>query len=349
MKEVFAAGSSSILSSLYSTDSIFILAPISGVVVFQYQTGTIQNLFGSNTILPSTSESKDSTDYVDDIANSILAVYNDVSETIGLREMSNVDWSSLSGFTEIIYHWSNKAPTQVVVCEKGKSSYVRQIVDEITFSQVISNAKKQHDADNSRRYCKDTSVKKKNKTLKCTLQKTILPWLEIVNEGISRSFYIAWNDNIESFHSQNTIECFIIPFTTDIPKHNLHKHIRNISIIYQQVSDILSETELRGTKKSPSSQGEVPSELASIADQICGSAKAKRAQLKHKRTDLQTQLNAYDERSNNPNRVPIKKALEKCSHQIFDLDRIIKYTENEPSELSLDNLQQCQSYLESMT
>lgn len=348
VKEVFSAGNASILSSLYSTDSIFILAPISGVVVFQYQTGTIQYLFNSDTILPHTSESEAPTDHVDAIANSILSVYNDMSETIGPREMSNVDWNSLSKFTDIIYHWSNKSPGQVVVCENGKTSYIRQVVDDVAFSKVISKAKKLHDADTTRKYCKDTTVKKRSKTLKCTLQNVMLPWLEIVNEGNSRNFYIAWNDNIENFHGQDTIECFLIPFKTDMAKHVLHTHIRSISIIYQQVSDGDLEPESQDVTNANSSRSSSPSALTAMADQISRTSNAKRAQIKDRWNKLQSQLSAYDEHSTNPNLAPIIVARDKCSSQILDLDRIIKYVEKDPAELSLAKLQQCQEYLQSL-
>lgn len=350
VKSVFATGDTGLLSSLYSTDSIFILAPISGVVVFQYQTGTIQELFSSVSIFPSTPQTEASMDYVDAIANSILAVYNDMSETIGLREMSNVDWNSLSKYTDIIYHWSNKVPTQVLICESGKASYVRQIVDDSAFSEVISQMKQQHDSDKSRKYCKDTVIRKKSKTLKCTLQKATLPWLEIVNEGKPRIFYIAWNDNIESFHSHDTIECFLVPSRADTAKHELHTSIRRISIIYQQVGDSLSEYESQEPHQypTPTTLTEVSSELLSFAEKVYNDAKAKRAQIEYRRSGFLLQIKPYSANTNNANYLAIKTALDNCNSQISNLDRIIKYSERMPNELSLDKLEECNNYLLSL-
>lgn len=336
VKAVFSVGESSILSSLYSTDSIFILAPISGVVVFQYQTGTIQKLFDDDSIFPEISQTEASKDDVDAIANSIFEIYNGVSQDIGIREMDKVDWNSLSKYTDIIYHWSNNVPTQVLVCENGKTSYVRQIVDEAAFSKVIFEAKKCLKDDGTRRLCIDSRIRKRNKTLKCTLQKTKIPWLEIVNEGEPRDFYIAWDDH-------DTLDCFMVPLKNVISKHELHQSIRTIEIIYPQFSSNPYEYapqdmhEVTAVKTDP--------ELARFAKEICAKAKAKKAETKR---EIQKLLEQRDDFANEPNGLAYKtidsKVNECISHESY-LDQIVSYTEGRSDELSREKLQEYQCFL----
>lgn len=210
VEKAFSCNKEGILSCLYSYDSIFILAPISGIVVYQYQTGNIKNLFDMEAIIP-----KDYDDFGEDVQNIVSYLWGNfiqVSVHYGQSMLTQIPWEKLSKYSSVVYLWSEKVPSQVIVSTQ-KSCYVRILKDEKGFANTI----KKYVASNSR-----NMVCERNPQVQCVvhLERTH-QWIEILNEEAKDViFIIVWLDT-----NQDKKRCYIIPSEErDLKKIKMHKH-----------------------------------------------------------------------------------------------------------------------------
>lgn len=370
VRNVFSAGNASILNSLFSTDSIFILAPISGVVVYQYQTGTVQELFDSKSIMPHINSSTTcGNDDIEAIVHALFGVYSKLSAAAGQREIINVDWNKLSKYVDAIYFWSNDEAisSQVLVAEKGAASYIRQIEDVKSFSETMMQLKKAFDGDSKRGLCKDKEVRRTNRNLKCTLQIVKLPWLEIVNEsGRNRLFYIAWDDAVERTTDRNTIICFLLPYAyQNEPEerklhkcvNELHQYIRQIKVKYKpDDSDMdlgtVSEQNELGDKQHGDDIGGRHTdrkinneEIYEMVKRLREKAVAKKGDIEYELGSMRNQLDKYKKEPNNPNALPIKAEIKKYNQKLSQIESMLDYCKQDLSKMDIDTLNNYQNIL----
>lgn len=369
VRNAFSSGTASILNSLFNTDSIFILAPISGVVVYQYQTGTVQELFDSKSIMPQIEDAICERDNIEAIVHALFGVYSKLSAAAGQREIININWNKLSKYTNVIYYWRNNeaVSSQVLVAENGKSSYIRQIEDVKTFTETMAQIKKSFDGDSKRALCKDREVRRTNRNLKCTLQVVELPWLEIINENEEcRLFYIAWDDSVESTTDRDTIICFMLPCANqDAPKgrtlrkcsNELHQYIRQIEVKYKPddlntdmgtVSD-QDETDNKlcdygiGEKtKEPEHQND---ELYEMVDKLREEVSAKKGDIEHELRKMRNQIDKYKSDPDNPNALPIKNKKDKYCQMLSQIELINDYVKQDIFKIDISKLIEYQNIL----
>lgn len=232
VKQAFLAEKASILDCLFSSDSIFILAPISGVVVFQYQTGMVDKLFDldNRRIFPHLDDLKKSS--ISKVAGDMFDIYNDMSAYYDQRRLNNIHWDELRKYTDIIYYWGEDVPSQIVVANLNFLGYMRQIIDIQTFYNTLKKIKKEFDDNHN--YHKKCTDRVRYRNHRCTLDVVTLAWLEIINEtSKEEKFFILWDDT-------GKFECFIIPYSENGNKsrHDLHKIVRNITIEYDTDENI---------------------------------------------------------------------------------------------------------------
>lgn len=368
VRNVFSTRNTSILNSLFSADSIFILAPISGVVVYQYQTGTVQELFDSKTILPRINNVTHEYDDLERIVHALFGVYSKLSETAVQREIINIDWNGLSKYTDVIYFWSNDEmiSSQILVSGKEASSYIRQIEDVETFTETMAQLKRSFDTDQKRVLCKDKEVRSTNRRLKCTLRLVKLPWLEIVNESSeNRFFYIAWDDDLEGTTDRDTIRCFMFPYVNQrVPERHdshkcekgLHQYIRQIRVKYKSddtnmdFKSVLEQDEtvnrvcgnvLEG-KNEPVLNDK---ELLEIVRKVKELASAKKDDIKHELDLARSQLDNYKKDPENANIIPIKKRIEEYNRMLSQVKSIIEYINRDISKIDISELNNYQNIL----
>ncbi len=230
VSQAFSSGKASVLDCLFNTDSIFILAPISDVVVFQYQTGTISKLFDleERMIFPLLDNAKHST--VEEVANMLFDIYSEMSAHYDQRKLANIDWSKLKKYASVIYYWESDISSQVIVTKVEAPSYTRQIVDNKKFLEKMHSIKSDFEK-KKRKKCTD-QVKYHN--VRCTVQFADFSWFEIINENEeTKKYAIIWDES-------NNSKCFIIPSSIEMEKniHSVHSIIRNITIEYDSVETV---------------------------------------------------------------------------------------------------------------
>lgn len=363
VRNAFSTGNGSILNSLYNADSIFILAPISGVVVYQYQTGTIQELFDSKSIMPHDVGITYGNEDIEAIVHALFGVYSKLSATAGQREIINIDWNRISQYADAIYFWSNNEAiaSQVLVAEKGTSSYIRQIEDVKTFAETMTQLKKSFDADQKRGLCRDREVRRTNRNLKCTLQLVKIPWLEIVNEsGGSRWFYIAWDDAVERTTDRNTIICFMLPYayqkepeSWNLHKcaNELHQYIRQIEVKYKPDDsnmdlDITLNQDEAVDKMCDNGMGEkhntkssnIDEEFLTVVKELREKAVSKKGDIQHELDVIRKQLDKYKKEPDNPNVLPIREEMKKYNQMLSQIESILDYVRQDVSQINIGKL-----------
>ena len=206
------------------------MAPISGVVVYQYQTGNINTLFNEDDVFPKVSE--DECDIASDIARLLCSNHTKIIVRYGQPSLDNIPWNELEQYTSILYCWHEYTDTQIIVAEKDVGSYIRMVQDELSFSRTMMELR----------------AKIKNPILPCNqghpLEKCLvqviseLPWMEIVNEQRTEAkFVIIWEDD-----NPGRRKCYIVPVKglkkpfrgkNDRIRHRIHTYVRNIDVNYK--------------------------------------------------------------------------------------------------------------------
>ena len=338
VRNSFSTDKVSILNSLYGSDSIFILAPISGSVVYQYQTGNIAELFDDNLVTPALTEELECN--IAEIATELFELYNQLPVIYGQPQMKDINWDKLRKYTDTIYYWSDTAPAQVCIAKEGGETFVRQIEDAGLFIKAMSDAKLALYSGH-RKHCSGNYYRK-NPNLRCTLQKYALPWLEIINENEEQKFfYIAWDDGIEIARDKIAKSCYIVPFTSE-NKHALHSLLRNISIEYSQFEYPDSNYIIEDT---PEDIDRIDM-LISSAKKIESLANAKKRTIELKRSKADKEYGSY--KKYNPNAFAAKKERDKFDNMLSQIDEILKYISQylpTPSQFDKSRLQDFETIL----
>ena len=296
------SGKASVLNCLFNTDSIFILAPISGVVVFQYQTGTISKLFDleDRKVIPCLGDVPRSS--IGEVANALFDIYSDMSAHYDQRKLAKINWNSLKKFTSVIYYWDDDVPSQIIVTKMEKASYIRQIVDMDTFSSIIKDVR--NEFDNMRRIkCTDLN---KHRNVRCTFQVANLPWMEIINEEEEKDFVIIWDDS-------NNFSCFIVPYSADIKqkKHDVHKIIRAISIEYDSI-DVVSNSDSYDTFE----------DMVSLCSEIRVLIQTKKSIIHQRVASTQRRIVKFEGDVNNENAIYLKEKNKEEIERLAMIEKI---------------------------
>lgn len=159
----------SVVYCLHNSDSIFLLAPISGVVVFEYQTGKLDQLFEQN-VFDYTSCKLGSMNIEDLRRYNIKNItYRNNPKIKGIKWNDNVLPDNIH-----VYCWKQSDPNRIIIVNKDTSKN-RQIVDAKHFSQTIHNI-----IDKANAQCKQQKFD--NFGQKCKGVKVKIDWTEIINE-----------------------------------------------------------------------------------------------------------------------------------------------------------------------
>lgn len=201
-----------ILHGLYYNKSIFILAPISGSVVYQYQTGEIDTLFDSYSILPNKTIALDYNKQVVLFRKNYNA---QLLHEFGMPEISGINWGNAPNEVDEVFYWQDSEKNRILYSNR-KDTCISTITDPPSFEQIIKKLFND--------IAKDTS--------KCDRRADIVygndcqlnlvehfPWIEIINEDNSTStlIYIYKPPSPE-----RTSHCYFIKVKTKlIDKHEL--------------------------------------------------------------------------------------------------------------------------------
>lgn len=215
-------GSEGIVHCLNTSDSVFILAPISGVVVYQYQTGNIDELFDVKSLLRASSKSKEPLLY-NKMAGCVAAYYDAVAQDEQER-IAPLNWELLKKYKVTnVFFWSSEIPVRLLETSENKS-ISRWLTNPVLFEKTIENA-----LDSNIVLC--TQGKKSNKH--CQFRQGEAGWLEIINES---------EKNISIFLQRkevNGVKTFLIVCgdfeKNDCCRHAVHNILSQISI--EQIYD----------------------------------------------------------------------------------------------------------------
>lgn len=141
----FKDGQFGIFDSLFRNKNLFLLAPVSGSVVFTYQTGNIESLYNTNSILPDTKSVND----IESITNlpwDIIEPYSEYFRKSQPRVLTNIDWNRLKEFTNKIYFWQSDLSNQLLIYEYDNKSnkascYSRPLLEPEKFSNILSSVR----------------------------------------------------------------------------------------------------------------------------------------------------------------------------------------------------------------
>lgn len=332
VKQAFLPGKASILDCLFSSDSIFILAPISGVVVFQYQTGMISKLFDlkERRIFPHLDNTKKS--LIGNVAGDMFNIYSDMSAHYDQRKINNINWDKLKRYTEIVYYWGIDVPSQIIVAKLNSSSYTRQIIDIDTFSKTLEELKQKfYNGCKNRMRCTDQI---RHRNVRCSFQVANLPWLEIVNENSNEEkFFIIWDDT-------GRFECYIIPFSEEGNKsrHKFHEIIRNISIEYDLGENtLMSESDEVIAKEKDSSLDDLYLQIQSLIE-------IQKSRIQGKISHNMDHIKNYGEDINNGN----VKVFQKLNEESYEQLQKIKEIENTYKKAILEEVKKDLDYLKNL-
>lgn len=220
-----------IFNRLFNNDSIFILAPISEVKGFEYQTGKVDKLFTVSNILPSFNEvSVDSAKLVD-FASKLHNSFLDYSQQFRINILSSEKWQEIYKFVEEIFYWNSAIPAQILVAKYNTNHnmpelFSRQIQDVSLFIEQLRQYNILYES-KTKTKCTKRGVDFINDP--CSYQKTELPKMEIINEEFcynNSEFIIFWKERHDN-NSSNLPPCFILrkKHGIDHNKHKLHELI----------------------------------------------------------------------------------------------------------------------------
>lgn len=161
----------SLVYYLHNTDSIFLLAPISGVVVFEYQTGKLNKLFDLSAFEAGKNQMETiNRDNIQGKVRSNVARYR-------TPNIKNIVWDNLPPGIEI-YCWRKKEPGKLVIVKSEEEPQSRQIIDECRFGDTMAKI-----AEQNTKECNESDSN--NFDGKCTGMVASLGWTEIINESNS--------------------------------------------------------------------------------------------------------------------------------------------------------------------
>lgn len=222
-----------IFNRLFNNDSIFILAPISEVKGFEYQTGKVGKLFAVNNILPTFNEKPFDSIKLIDFASKLHNCFIDYSEQYRINILFSDKWQEIRKFVEEIFYWNSAIPAQILVAKfhanyKMPDLFSRQIQD---VSHFIDQLNQKHISFENQIKTKCTKRGVDYIKVPCSYQKTELPKMEIVNEKClnNSEFIIFWLERHDN-NSNNLPSCFILrkKHGANCDKHQLHKLIFEI-------------------------------------------------------------------------------------------------------------------------
>lgn len=218
IKEVFFAKRGSISYCLHNSDSIFLLAPISGVVVYQYQTGTIDTLFDVVSICDESFRC-----VVD--WNSLINEYTEDCKHSERPIIKGIDWSSMPHDLDSVFCWRENDPSNIIVVQKNNSCYIRKIVDLESFDKSIKRFIEKGQPTN--RNCKQRDV---NIGYPCSVSSVKVEWLEVINNNAENI-----NKTLRIFHYQQNgeLQCFIVLSEVDFDCHKFHKGVMRAFWCYE--------------------------------------------------------------------------------------------------------------------
>jgi len=208
-----------IVKSLYVSSSIFILAPISGVVVYQYQTGKIDTLFFENDIT-SGREYHNSIDIA-----KIRKEYASHKKWTSLR-IPKLNWDKIPE-VKAYFYWRDNVPNELLCAYSDtKQSIARQIKDEENFKKTINEAINQFKKDKNEYACKS------HKNC-CFIEVKTLVELEIIKDMNKRFneplfYYLLYTGEevIQIIITNNEIKKCVE--TVDKTKQKIHEYFRNV-------------------------------------------------------------------------------------------------------------------------
>lgn len=224
-----------IFNRLFNNDSIFILAPISEVKGFEYQTGKVSKLFTVINILPQFNEEAIDFTGLIDFASKLHNCFLDYSERYRINILFSDKWQEVYKYVEEIFYWNSAIPAQILVAKfcanhNIPNLFSRQIQD---VSHFIEQLRHKHNI-TFKSKIKTKCTKRGVDYIKvpCSYQKTELPKMEIVNEESCHSnseFIIFWLERHDN-NSNILPPCFILREKPGIncDKHQLHKLILEI-------------------------------------------------------------------------------------------------------------------------
>ena len=211
---------------LNMTDSIFLLAPISGVVVYQYQTGTIDKLFDVNALLGLSPEvATQYFSYSD--TRKVIADYRKVVSEDKQVHIENVDINSLTqkGVTNIYLWVSNVSSRLLQVNENG--CFTRRLTNSVLFQNTIE--KIVNEAQKEPNHCFERY------SYFCEIYSVSLPWLEFINEKELHTNFLIYKRIIN-----NTDEYLVLSGNFDdinAPYCEIHRLLDPIRVSQSLSSD----------------------------------------------------------------------------------------------------------------
>lgn len=221
IKDVFFAAQGSISHCLHNSDSIFLLAPISGVVVYQYQTGTIDTLFNIHSIGDESFQCE--VDWGQ--------LINRYAEDYILRERSiivGIDWNAMPYDINSVFCWREKDRSNIIVAQRNNSCYIRKIVDSEAFYKSIEqliekgrvNDKCAQKGVNIGKLCAVSSISGNE-------------WLEVVHNASN-----CTNSILRIFHRvlDDELQCFIVLGDESIDCHRFHRGVMRAEWVYEENS-----------------------------------------------------------------------------------------------------------------
>ena len=231
----FSRYRSGVFNRLFNNDSIFILAPISEVKGFEYQTGKVSELFTiDNIISPTFDDSVINQNEIIDFASKLHDSFVDYSGQYRMNILSSEDWNEIFNYVEEIFYWNIDIPGQVLVAKSGKDNknpklFTRQIQDMVLFLQQLYKIQSE-----CFKHVKNRCDKRGADYIRtlCIYKETILPHMEVVNdhpfdERIKFNiFLLKPYDNT----SKVPVSCFILKPRQGkgCDRHKLHKLILHV-------------------------------------------------------------------------------------------------------------------------
>ena len=202
----------SVVYCLHNCESIFLLAPISGVVVFQYQTGKLNELFDENIFM------------INDVTpcklnlSSVKQRLTMTSVAYGTPSIQKISWASLRD-DAVIYCWREPGDGKLVVVNKTKTEN-RMVVDKDEFYKLFA------DLVNPKICSSDNRFKGK----KCRVYAKVIGWTEIINETSEQLPVFIYFHKRERYEK----EVYIVPQKYVDSKHVFHKSVCRVEWIVDQ-------------------------------------------------------------------------------------------------------------------
>lgn len=220
-------GEGGIVHCLNTSDSVFVLAPISGIVVYQYQTGTIDKLFDVDFLLKGFKLSVEK-DIKYTHTRSLVSVYWSTVLEDTQFQIANISIDSLVDYgVECISLWSSDAPARLLQLTKDLGAISRRLTNQSLFEDILKKAIRND----------DTNLCVKTGYNHCKIHSCKLPWLEFINEEETDDCFLLYKRS-----NDNNIQYLILSGNLSEDKqycslHNLLKDTTIIPIPNQPISN----------------------------------------------------------------------------------------------------------------